>query len=290
MSMITVEHHPMALGRCLRLLLVLLLAASAAGCAKLVYNRLDTLAAWYVGNLVSLDDQQRSELRAWLEQTLTWHRESELGRYASFLREFSSEIALPSGRQTYQRAFDRVQGFVADFATQTAPQAARLLMELSPAQVEEFLANLEEKSNERSEDQREAIQDGTWQTKQIKNTQRQVKRWTGEITEEQKRLVREMAQHVQPTTPEWLESQRQWRTALREAFSNRDTAEKRILALLREPDTQWTAQYKTKEASNREQFLSLLTALDASLTPAQRERMQHELTNLAERLEALTEE
>jgi hypothetical protein len=283
-------RRPTILGRCLRLLCVLLLAAGATGCAKLIYNRLDSLAAWYVGNLVSLDDQQASTLRAWLAQTLEWHRESELGRYATFLRELSSEVAQPASRVDYQRALERVQGFAEDFSAQTAPQAAHLLMELSPAQVEEFLANLEEKSRERSEKNREALQDGTWQTKQIKNTQRQVKRWTGSVTEEQKLLVREMSQHIQPTTDEWLESQRQWRAALRDAFSNRDTAEKRILQLLREPDTQWTAQYKTKEASNREQFLSLLTALDASLTPAQRRRMQRELTNLAERLEALTEE
>jgi hypothetical protein len=281
---------PATPGRFLRLLCVLLLAASTAGCAKLVYNRLDTLAAWYVGNLVSLDNQQSADLRTWLGQTLQWHRQTELGRYATFLREFSSEIGQPSGPSTYQRAFDRVEGFVQDFTAQTAPQAARMLLELSPAQVEELLTNLEEKSNERSEDERDAIQDGSWQTKQIKNTQRQVKRWTGAITEEQKLLVREMAQHIQPTTPEWLESQRQWRAALRDAFSNRDDAEKRILQLLREPDTQWTAQYKTKEESNREQFLSLLTALDASLTAAQRERMQRELTTLAERLEELTEE
>jgi hypothetical protein len=283
-------RRPTILGRCFRLLCVLLLAAGATGCAKLIYNRLDSLAAWYVGNLVSLDDQQASTLRAWLAQTLEWHRESELGRYATFLRELSSEVAQPASRVDYQRALERVQGFAEDFSAQTAPQAAHLLMELSPAQVEEFLANLEEKSRERSEKNREALQDGTWQTKQIKNTQRQVKRWTGSVTEEQKLLVREMSQHIQPTTDEWLESQRQWRAALRDAFSNRDTAEKRILQLLREPDTQWTAQYKTKEASNREQFLSLLTALDASLTPAQRRRMQRELTNLAERLEALTEE
>jgi hypothetical protein len=278
------------LGRCLRLLCVLLLAAGATGCAKLIYNRLDSLAAWYVGSLVSLDDQQASTLRAWLAQTLEWHRESELGRYATFLRELSSEVAQPASRVDYQRALERVQGFANDFTAQTAPQAAHLLLELSPAQVEEFLANLEEKSEERSQENREALRNGTWQTKQIKNTQRQVKRWTGSVTEEQKLLVREMSQHIQPTTTDWLESQRQWRAALQDAFSNRDTAEERILQLLREPDTQWTAQYKTKEASNREQFLSLLTALDASLTPAQRERMQRELTNLAERLEALTEE
>jgi hypothetical protein len=291
----TVEtRRPSTLARLSRLLCVLLLAAGATGCAKLFYNRLDSLGAWYVGNLVSLDDQQQSTLRAWLAQTLEWHREKELGRYATFLRELSTEVAQPSGRGAYQRALDRVEGFAQDFTAQTAPQAARLLMELSPAQVEEFLANLEEKSNERAEKNRDALRDGTWQAKRVKDTQRQVKRWTGAITEEQKVLVREMAQHIQPTTVDWLESQRQWRAALGDAlgegFSNRDNAEKRILQLLREPDTQWTAQYKTKEAVNREQMLSLLAALDASLTPAQRGRMQRELTTLAERLEALTEE
>src|SRR5687768_15804454 len=191
----TVETpRPSALARLSRLLCVLLLAAGATGCAKLFYNRLDSLAAWYVGNLVSLDDHQQSTLRAWLAQTLEWHRETELGRYAKFLRELSADVAQPSGRVTYQRALDRVEGFAQDFTAQTAPQAARLLMELSPAQVEEFLANLEEQSNERSEDDREAIRDGKWQANQIKNTQRQVKRWTGAITEEQKLLVREMSQ------------------------------------------------------------------------------------------------
>ncbi len=282
--------EPRLLSHLPRLLCVLLLAASVTGCAKLVYNRLDTLAAWYVGNLVSLDDQQRSNLRAWLAQTLAWHRESELGRYARFLRDLSAEVAHPSDRVAYRRALDRVEGFAADFTEQTAPQAARLLMELSPAQIEEFLANLEEKSNERSADDRDAIREGTWQAHQVKSAQRQVKRWTGTITQEQKLLVRQMSQDIQPTTAEWLESQRQWRAALRDAFSNRDTAQERILQLLREPDTQWTAQYKTKEASNRAQVLFLLTALDASLTPAQRQRMQRELTTLAERLEALTEE
>lgn len=295
----TVEtRRPSTLARLSRLLCVLLLAAGAAGCAKLFYNRLDSLAAWYVGNLVSLDDHQQSTLRAWLAQTLDWHREKELGRYATFLRELSTEVAQPSGRGAYQRALDRVEGFAQDFTAQTAPQAARLLLELSPAQVEEFLANLEEKSNERAQENRDALRDGTWQAKRVKDTQRQVKRWTGAITEEQKVMVREMAQHIQPTTPDWLESQRQWRAALSDAlgdalgdaFSNRDDAEKRILQLLREPDTQWTAQYKTKEAGNREQMLSMLAALDASLTPAQRGRMQRELTTLAERLEALTEE
>ena len=276
--------------RFFRVLCVLLLVATAAGCAKLVYNRLDTLAALYVGSLVSLDDRQSSDLRAWLAQTLEWHRESELGRYATFLRALSTEVARPADRAAYERIFGQVEGFVTDFTEQTAPQATRLLLELTPAQVEEFLANLEDKSHERSADSLKEIRNGSWQTKRVKETQRQVKRWTGTVTEEQKLLVREMSQQIQPTTQEWLESQQQWRSALRDAFSNRGTAEERILQLLRAPDSQWTAQYKTKEASNREQVLSMLIALDASLTQAQRRHMQHELNDLAERLEALTED
>ena len=276
--------------RLIRALCVLLLVATAAGCAKLVYNRLDSLAAWYVGSLVSLDDRQSSDLRTWLAQTLEWHRESELGRYATFLRELSAEVARPSDRVAYQRVFGQIEGFVTDFTEQTAPQATRLLLELTPAQVEELIANLEDKSHERSADSLKEIRNGSWQTNRIKETQRQVKRWTGTVTEEQKLLVREMSQQIQPTTNEWLESQRRWRAALGDAFSNRGTAEERILQLLREPDTQWTAQYKTKEASNREQALLLLTALDVSLTSAQREHIQRELTDLAAKLEALTEE
>src|SRR5512138_3273993 len=125
-TLMSVQLRPTTVGRCLRLFCVLLLAAGAAGCAKFMYNRLDTLAAWYIGDLVSLDDQQRSDLRAWLGQTLQWHRASELGRYATFLREFSAEIAQPAGRDTFQNAFDRVEGFLGDFTAQTAPPATRL--------------------------------------------------------------------------------------------------------------------------------------------------------------------
>jgi hypothetical protein len=278
------------LSRLCRVLCAVLLVATAGGCAKLIYNRLDALAAWYVGNLVSLDDRQSSDLRTWLAQTLQWHRKSELGRYATFLRQLSTQIARPSDRAAYQRMFGQVEGFVTDFAEQTAPQATRLLLELTPAQVEEFLANLEDKSRKRSAESLQEIRNGSWQANRVKETQRQVKRWTGTVTEEQKALVREMSQQIQPTTQEWLESQQQWRTALRDAFSNRGTAEERILQLLRQPDSQWTVQYKTKESSNREHVLSMLIALDASLTQAQRRHMQRELNDLAERLEALTEE
>jgi hypothetical protein len=282
------QVRPASLRLLARLACVLLLAAVVGGCTKLMYNRLDSLGAWYVGSLVSLDQQQRADLRSWLSETLAWHRESELSRYAQFLRELAAQASQPATADSYRGATQRIEAFSNDFVTQTAPQATRLLLQLSPEQIDEFIANLEEKSRERAEESLDEISSGTWHEQRVKDVQRQLKRWTGVATAEQKEILRATTAQLQPTSNEWLESQRRWRTALRAALQERDEA--RILQLLREPERQWTEQYSAKSDHNREQTLALLQSLDASLTAAQRERVQRELIKLAEQLEALTEE
>ncbi len=285
---VVTQTRPAPLRLLARLACVLLVAGLVGGCTKLMYNRLDSLAAWYVGSLVSLDQQQRSDLRSWLSQTLEWHRESELSRYAQFLRELASQASRPATPDVYRGVTQRIEGFSNDFVMQTAPQAASLLLQLSPEQVDEFIANLEEKSRERAEESLDEISSGTWHEQRVKDAQRQLKRWTGVATIEQKEILRATTAQLQPTSNEWLESQRQWRTALRAALQDRD--EGRILQLLREPERQWTEQYSAKSERNREHTFALLQSLDASLTAAQRERVQRELIKLAEQLEALTEE
>lgn len=50
------------------------------------------------------------------------------------------------------------------------------------------------------------------------------------------------------------------------------------------------ARVRGESARNRERTLTLLQALDGSLTGPQRERPQRELSQLAEQLEAMTED
>ena len=284
--------RPISLRWCARSALVLWLAFGASGCTRLLYDRLDSLAGWYLGSLVTLDDTQRADLRTWLESTLQWHRKSELARYAQFLRELAQTAARPVGRAAFEQAQQRIEGFGQDLVTQAAPEAARLLLTLTPAQVDELLTSLEEKSQERSDEQREAIADGTWHRKRAKDLQRQLKRWTGSVTAAQKTLLEQVAGELEPTTGEWLDSTRRWRGALRDALAQPRTAASsdRLLALLRAPDSEWTAEYLAKAARNRERVLAMLESLDASLTPPQRERLQRELRQMAGQLEALTEE
>jgi hypothetical protein len=278
------------------ILLLLVLAGTLAGCTNFFYNRLDTLAAWYVQDLVSLDDSQRSDLRTWLNETLQWHRRSELIRYAKFLRELAATSARPGNASTYKSVEDQVEGFGARLIEQAAPDAARLMMNLTPEQIDELEANLAEKARERNEKNLAAQAEGKWHAKRARDIEKQLKRWTGAVTKEQKQLIAQLSTQFQSTTTDWLESQERWRHAMFGALRERFTAgqspavvEERILTLLRTPEAQWTRAYQAKATQNREQSLTVLGAIDASLTAAQRAHLQREMIQLAEQLEGMIE-
>jgi hypothetical protein len=278
------------------LLLLLALTATLIGCTNFFYNRLDTLAAWYVQDLVSLDDSQRNDLHAWLNETLQWHRHSELIRYAKFLRELAAASARPSSDLTYKGIETQIEGFGSRLVERAAPDAARMLMSLTPEQVDEFEANLAEKARERNEKSLEAQAEGKWHEQRAKDIEKQLKRWTGAVTKEQRQFIAQLSTQFQSTTTDWLESQQRWRHAMFGALRARFTAgqspavvEERILTLLRTPEAQWTRAYQDKATQNREQSLTVLGDIDASLTAPQRAYLQRELIQLAEQLEGMIE-
>jgi hypothetical protein len=273
-----------------RIAAALSLVCIAAGCTKLVYNRLDTLAGWYLGSLVSLDPEQERDLRAWLSSTLEWHRTSELSRYAEFLHGLTNQIAAPGDRAAYERVEKQLEAFGDAVVAQTTPEAARMLMRLSDAQLDELDRNLDERSIERAEEDQKAINKGAWRKERARDLRRQLKRWTGSVTDEQKAVIEQAAAQFEPTSSDWLESQREWRRLLIEALRARPAtpeSEQRVLQLLQHPDAYWTHGYTAKSARNREHSFMLLESLDASLTPSQREHLRGELGELAEQLDAL---
>lgn len=276
-----------------RLACALAVALFLAGCAtSFFYNRLDSLASWYFEDLVSLTDDQRHELRDWLERTLTWHRHSELHRYAQFVREISEEVAAPGNRAAYEKQRTRFDGFVKNLVDKTTPEASRLLLSLAPAQIEEMLDSLAEKSLKRQEKNAKAVASNKWRDEQQDDISAQLKRWTGSVSAEQEQIIAASVEELEPTYLDWAASQEQWRHALRTALAGNQadaSTQQRVQALLSDPDRQWTAAYAQKISRNRDRYLNMLASVDASLSPAQRTRLREELRKLAGQLDKLAE-
>ena len=271
---------------------VVLLLCCTAGCTGFVYNRLDSMAGWYLENLVSLDAAQSNALRAWLTETLQWHRESELVKYSQFLRELAAHAARPADRALYARIETTFEQYWSQLIDKTAPQATHWLLALSPEQVAELDRNLTQRSQERAKDDIERLAAGEWHAERARDLQKQLKRWTGSVSGPQRQLIVAAAGGFEPTHEDWLQSQQQWRAALRAALLDdaaREDKERLILQLLHEPNRQWTAAYRTKNERNREHAFAVLAKLDATLSPVQRRHLQQELTALAEKLDDLTE-
>jgi len=274
---------------------LILCALLTAGCSTgFVYNRLDTFASWYFESLVSLNDGQRTELRQWLSKTLAWHRRSELTRYASFLDEVYANAERPGDAQRYDTMRERFQTLLNSLIEKTAPEASELLLNLSPEQVDELLENLAEKTRERTKEGTKAVAANEWRPDQVKDISKQMKRWTGAVTSEQKQIIVEHVAQLEPTFADWAESQKSWREALRDALlakeaSKSDLVSPRVLQLLEDPDQQWTSAYAAKVERNRLHYQNMLLKLDASLTAKQRDHLRHEVLNLSQQLTRLAQ-
>lgn len=274
--------------------LALVFVIVLTGCTStFVYNRLDTLVAWYLEGLVTLDQRQRADLRRWLGETLDWHRDSELNRYAHFVRDLAQQSVNGADRTTFEQAETRFREFTANVARRSAPDAAKLMLKLSDKQVEELTANLEKQGQERLAKEQKLLKKGQWHERRAKQITKQFRRWVGEINDEQRSLIQATSKKLEPSYPEWLESQRAWRAALRASLDKRredaGAATSELTVMLTDPDRYWTENYRQKLEANRARTLSLLLALNASLSAEQRTELQRRLTKFAEELESLAQ-
>lgn len=271
----------------------LLIAVVFAGCAtEFVYNRLDTLASWYFEDLVSLNGDQRDDLRDWLTRTLAWHRQSELQRYADFVDEIAAGASDPGNKATYDGLRARFESYANDLIDKTAPEASRLLLELTPSQTTQLLAGLAQKAETRRARKAKAVASNNWQSEQREDFAKQLQRWTGSSSAEQENIIAAGVKELEPTYLDWAASQQAWRNGLQTALGG-DPADastrQRLLTFLRRPQQHWTAAYAQKVARNRNRYVTTLVALDATLSPTQRSHLRDELRKLSGQLRKLAE-
>lgn len=255
-----------------------------AGCSsQFVYNRLDTVAYLYLKTQVSLEDLQSSQLRGSLREFLTWHRDSELPRYAALAQGLARDAAQPLGRVRIDQARVDIEGLWRDAVARVAPDAARFLAGLNNTQRNELFASLAEDDP----DLREEYCD----TPEPKRRRRQLESfvdtaedWVGKLTAAQRELVAARLAALQPTSCGWVDNRIRVRRSFRELLerSGGDPAlPTELRRLMTSPEERWDPTYRAAFEANRDGIVALLAELDATLTQGQRARLSEKLTGYA---------
>lgn len=269
---------------------IAVLTLNACG-TQFAYNRIDWLMHHYLSNQVTLDAAQSRELRAHLDEFFVWHRQHELPRYADFLDRVAEATEQPIKFEEFEAGRIEVEGFMRTSVSQGAPDAARWLRSLRPAQVDQLFTSFAEKDREsRAEacerDPEERLADN------IERMTDNVERWTGRLRSSQRKLIAKgfAAFPDSCVESESADNARYTFRAMVDEYRSRPDFAQRITVFMTRPEDHGDAEYRRTFEANRDRFMLLLVDLNHSLSAEQRARAIKRLRSLSADLRELAAE
>lgn len=265
-------------------------AVMLSGCVvRVVYNQLDWLALWYVEDYFDLDRAQEEQARQLIGRTISWHRETQLPRYAALLRTVLGGISPPVEAAFLAERYAEVVALWDDLLRQVAPDFAGLLRSLSDEQVEELFGNLADENRELEEDY-SGISREERRAKQDKAIIKAFKRFTGRLSPEQEVLVRTRTARFHDLSADWIRRREAWQMEFRALMTGRNADPlfaERITNLLLNPNQFDGPGYRKRVLENQQSSFRLVAAVLSSLSPKQAEHLRNQLDTYARDFDAL---
>jgi len=275
-----------------RLWPVLLLCVLLTGCSatRVVYNQLDWLLVWYIGDFFTLDDAQEDWLEAAVESNLEWHRHDQLPKYARLLRainrDFSAGVVT---LEMVERHNAQLLVLWDEFIVHTTPEVTAFFQTLNQAQIDEFIDNLEESNQELWEDFAGKTPQDRQKSRQ-KSAIKGLERVFGRLSGEQKDLVRSYLSSMHDVSLEWMAGRRQWQQDFRDLVVERPPEpafSDRMMVLMLEPNRNDNPEYRRRVDENHRTMWSLIVALSTELSDKQRAKFSKNLATFSRNFEIL---
>jgi len=268
------------------LLLCLLLGACST---KMAYNYLDWILEWYVGDLVSLTEDQQWQFRNALARQLDWHRKKQLPLYVKSLDDLRNAINNGLTVEALQRIYHDQENGLNELIKQITPTLSELLATLSDSQVEQLMENLEEQNQELEDEYVKKSRDELVAQRAERMIDR-AENWVGTLNESQTQLITNWSRQIRPTAEQWIANRRAWQTKLGSSLKEkRQTAEfnKYIEDLFVNSDRTWPDSYRTDFEYNRNLVFNMLVNLENALSDQQRQHLFEEIAVLRKQLTEL---
>ena len=268
-----------------------LLVAILSGCSatQFIYNRVDILIRWYLDDYVSLDRDQQARFTTRLDALLEWHRLEELPVYVVLLDDalviLDNGVSLDATRAMAARiesAAIRLQDRFLELLLSTGE-------DLTPAQRAGFIETLWAKQEEFEAD-RLARDDAAYRDDLEARFDKQLRRYLGPLTDEQKSRLRQGMAAMTRLDHYWLQDRRVWISALSEILlSDEPNWVEPVRALIASRDEALLPEYRDGIDHNGEVILQLSRDVLLLRSDKQDKKLRARLTALRDDLAALSE-
>ncbi|MBM4197129.1 MAG: hypothetical protein FJ197_08545 [Gammaproteobacteria bacterium] len=262
------------------------------GCtAGFVYQRLDSLAAWYVGSYVTLTDAQEERFRQGVRGVVAWHRETQLPRYLEYLQQLSAASDTPFDASWLAGRYDHAMSMLDDLLVFAVPPVVEAFRGLDERQLSELRANLEEENEELWEEYAGESADER-RERRLRSALKSLRRFVGPLSGEQEALVSARLEGLADVSGQWIERRRHWQNRFLGLMSRPQPGPAFAAAvtdLLRRPDQFDDGEYAGRVADNRAIIEAMLADLSRDFTDRQRRHLQREFHDMATGLRKLAE-
>jgi hypothetical protein len=268
-----------------------LLVAILSGCSatQFIYNRVDILIRWYLDDYVSLDRDQQARFTTRLDALLEWHRLEELPVYVVLLDDalviLDNGVSLDATRAMAARiesAAIRLQDRFLELLLSTGE-------DLTPAQRAGFIETLWAKQEEFEAD-RLARDDAAYRDDLEARFDKQLRRYLGPLTDEQKSRLRQGVAAMTRLDHYWLQDRRVWISALSEILlSDEPNWVEPVRALIASRDEALLPEYRDGIDHNGEVILQLSRDVLLLRSDKQDKKLRARLAALRDDLAALSE-
>jgi len=256
---------------------------------RLTYDRADWLLKRKVNQYVDLDTQQQEQLRVAGDRLHAWHRTSELPKYAELLERAAERFEAPMGEREVQTLVNLVHERWATGARVVVAELGPLLTTVTAEQRTQASARFA-RDNDRFVKAHIAPGLDSTVSARTDRLSDQIEHWTGKLTSRQRDIVRALIRSTPDFPAVRLVERRRVQLRLERSLTgDRDPKilNAALLDLLVAPILSSEPAYRVAVSRYEAELVRMLTKLNLSLTPKQRENAVERLRRVALKIREL---
>ncbi|GAM76073.1 hypothetical protein JCM19241_371 [Vibrio ishigakensis] len=275
-----------------RILVILLACITLSACtAKLVYRNLDWVVLEFVESYVSLNGDQEELLEMQLEDFASWHKRTELPKYQQQLQSLYNKDLSSVDNDFLVGQQQEFRSHIKSLAARITPDLYLLSRSLSDEQRAEFIKNLDEQQKEYMEEYSQ-MSESDIRERYLERIDKNLRRWLGDISPEQRQIAREWAQNIEITYQDWGMYRLNTRDRIKTLFARKDDPffyQSEFTELMNQPERDYSDELLGKLERNRATANQSILAILSTVSDRQKMHFKSEIQDWLELVKDLQE-
>ena len=257
------------------------------GCSTttFIYNRIDFLLPWYLGNYVELTRDQKQYLDELLIPFFSWHRSEELPKYLEIINRTENILEGEVKPENIATISSNIEESWFRLEKEVLVWVLPLASDLTDEQIQSFLQVMQKKSTE-YENKYLGRSDKDYRQDAYDRVRDNLQRFMGDLSQQQLSLVKTYLEDIYRIDGVWLQNRKALLTSL-SSILGRESGWKERLTRINQRDDTMSQIYRDTFAHNLDVIYHLLAEVFNTRSEKQDQRLRQQLSKYRTDIETL---